>query len=186
HVTGVQTCALPILEVLAKLSDLKGAPGRFETFRAGHSNILGIVDYAHTPDALLNVLTTIKQFSQDRQIITVVGCGGDRDKSKRPIMTQVACEHSHVVFITADNPRTENPESILNDMESGLTFSQKRKVIRITDRKAAIKAACTMAQEGAIVLIAGKGHETYQEINGQRTHFDDREELLANFELLEH
>lgn len=173
------------IEVLSLLSDMKGAAGRFDTYRSPKERVLGIIDYAHTPDALLNVLATIKQFGGQRQIITVVGCGGDRDKTKRPLMAQVACEHSDKVILTADNPRSEDPEVILNDMESGLTFAHKRKVLRISDRREAIKTACTLATEDDVVLVAGKGHETYQEIKGVRHHFDDKEVLLDMFELLE-
>lgn len=173
------------MQVLAILSDMKGAAGRFETYRSLKDRILGIVDYAHTPDALLNVLATIKQFAGQRRVITVVGCGGDRDKTKRPVMAQVACEHSDKVVFTSDNPRSEDPETILNDMESGLSFAHKKKVLRITDRKEAIKAACTLANEDDVVLIAGKGHENYQEIKGVKHHFDDKEVLLEMFALLE-
>jgi len=172
-------------EVLAQLSNLPGAPGRFETYLSLKDRILGIVDYAHTPDALLNVLATINQLRTDgQQVITVVGCGGDRDTSKRPIMTQVACEHSDKAILTADNPRSEDPEAILDEMEAGLTLAQKRKVLRITNRKEAIKTACTLAGPGDIILVAGKGHETYQEIQGVKHHFDDREMLTQTFELL--
>lgn len=173
------------IDVLAKLSDMRGAAGRFDTYRSPNDRVLGIIDYAHTPDALLNVLATIKQFGGQRQIITVVGCGGDRDKTKRPIMAQVACEHSDKVILTSDNPRSEDPEAILNDMEAGLTFGHKRKVLRIADRKEAIKTACSLAQEDDVVLVAGKGHETYQEIKGVKHHFDDKEVLLETFALLE-
>jgi UDP-N-acetylmuramoyl-L-alanyl-D-glutamate--2,6-diaminopimelate ligase len=173
------------MQVLALLSDMKGAAGRFDTYRSPKERVLGIVDYAHTPDALLNVLATIKQFGGQRQVITVIGCGGDRDKTKRPLMAQVACEHSDKVILTSDNPRSEDPEVILNDMESGLTFAHKRKVLRIADRKEAIKTACTLANEDDVLLIAGKGHETYQEIKGVKHHFDDTEVLLDTFELLE-
>lgn len=173
------------MEVLSLLSNMKGAVGRFETYRSPRERVLGIIDYAHTPDALLNVLATIKQFGGQRQIITVIGCGGDRDKTKRPLMAQVACEHSDKVILTADNPRSEDPEVILNDMESGLTFTHKRKVLRIADRREAIKTACTLANEDDVLLVAGKGHETYQEIKGVRQHFDDKEVLLEMFELLE-
>jgi len=173
------------MEILARLSDLNGAPGRFETFISPVERILGIVDYAHTPDALLNVLATIEQLRNNgEQIITVVGCGGDRDHAKRPVMAQVACEKSDRVILTSDNPRSENPEDILNQMEEGLSFSQKRKVLRISDRREAIKTACALAPAGAVLLIAGKGHETYQEIAGVRHHFDDREELVEAFKLL--
>lgn len=173
------------IEVLTILSTLKGAIGRFETIRSSNDNILGIIDYAHTPDALLNVLNTIIQLrNNNEQLITVVGCGGDRDKDKRPVMASIAAEKSNKVIITSDNPRSENPEVILNEMEEGLNISQKRKVLRITDRKEAIKTACSLANNGDIILIAGKGHETYQEVNGVRHHFDDTEVLIDTFKLL--
>jgi len=173
------------MEVLAILSGLQGAAGRFETYMSPKDKILGIVDYAHSPDALINVLATINQLRTDgQQLITVIGCGGDRDKTKRPIMAQVACEHSDKAILTADNPRSEDPEVILNEMEAGLTAPQKRKSLRITDRREAIKVACTLANGGDIVLVAGKGHETYQEIKGIRHHFDDREELTEAFKIL--
>lgn len=172
------------MEVLAKLSDLHGAPGRFETYMSPVDKILGIVDYAHTPDALLNVLATIKQLRGSAlQVITVVGCGGDRDKTKRPVMAEVACEHSDRVVFTSDNPRSEDPEAILNEMEAGLSLTQKRKTLRITDRREAIKTAVSLANAGDIILLAGKGHETYQEIKGIKNHFDDREEITKAFEL---
>ncbi|MBL7717361.1 MAG: UDP-N-acetylmuramoyl-L-alanyl-D-glutamate--2,6-diaminopimelate ligase [Flavipsychrobacter sp.] len=173
------------MQVLSVLSNLHGAPGRFETYMSVNDKVLGIIDYAHTPDALINVLATINQLrTSGQQLITVVGCGGDRDKAKRPVMGQVACEHSDKAILTSDNPRTEDAEAILNDMESGLTMAQKRKALRITDRREAIKTACALAQADDILLIAGKGHETYQEINGVRQHFSDKEELLNAFELL--
>ena len=173
------------MEVLAVLSDLHGAPGRFETYMSPNNKVLGIVDYAHTPDALINVLATINQLrTSGQQIITVVGCGGDRDKTKRPIMAEVACEHSDKAIFTADNPRSEDPEAILNEMESGLTMPQKRKVLRIADRKEAIKTACALAQPDDIILVAGKGHETYQEIKGVKYPFDDRVVLTEAFKLL--
>lgn len=173
------------MTILATLSGLHGAPGRFETYMSANDKILGIVDYAHTPDALINVLATINQLRvNEQQLITVVGCGGDRDKAKRPVMAQVACEHSDKAILTSDNPRSEDPEVILNEMESGLTGSQKRKSLRITDRKEAIKVACSLAQPGDIILIAGKGHETYQEIKGVKHHFDDREVLTEAFNIL--
>lgn len=172
--------------VLAKLSNLKGAAGRFETYRSPKDGILGIVDYAHTPDALLNVLATINQLRTDRQqLIAVVGCGGDRDAAKRPIMAQAACEHSSRAILTSDNPRSENPETILDEMEAGLNTSQRRKALRITDRREAIKTAVSIAHAGDIILVAGKGHETYQEVNGQRHHFDDREALTESYQLLD-
>jgi len=173
------------MNILAALSNLHGASGRFETYMSDNEKVLGIIDYAHTPDALINVLATINQLrTKGQQLITVVGCGGDRDAAKRPIMAEVACEHSDKTILTSDNPRSEDPEQILNEMEAGLSFAQKRKALRISDRKEAIKTACTLAQPEDIILIAGKGHETYQEIKGVRHPFDDREVLKQNFELL--
>ncbi len=173
------------MNVLAVLSGLHGAAGRFETYTSPHEKVLGIVDYAHTPDALINVLATINQLrTQGQQLITVVGCGGDRDKTKRPVMAQAACEHSDKAILTSDNPRSEDPEVILNEMEAGLTGPQKRKSLRITDRREAIKVAVTLAQAGDVVLVAGKGHEDYQEIKGVKHHFDDREVLKEAFEIL--
>lgn len=174
-----------LIEVLAALSTLQGAPGRFEGITSPKEKILGIVDYAHTPDALLNVLSTIQQLrNNSEQIITVIGCGGDRDKTKRPLMAQVAADKSDRTILTSDNPRSEEPDAILDDMEAELTFAQKRKVLRITDRKEAIKTACSLAMPGDIILVAGKGHETYQEVKGVRHHFDDREVLTDAFNLL--
>jgi UDP-N-acetylmuramoyl-L-alanyl-D-glutamate--2,6-diaminopimelate ligase len=173
------------MEVLSVLSNLHGAAGRFETIMSTQDKILGIVDYAHTPDALINVLAAINQLRVDGQkVITVVGCGGDRDKAKRPLMAAVACEHSDKAILTSDNPRSENPEDILNDMVAGLSIAHSKKVLRITDRREAIKTACTLANADDIVLVAGKGHETYQEVKGVRHHFDDREVVKEAFELL--
>jgi UDP-N-acetylmuramoyl-L-alanyl-D-glutamate--2,6-diaminopimelate ligase len=156
--------------VLSKLSNLQGAPGRFETYRSLADGILGIVDYAHTPDALINVLATINQLrAEGQQVISVVGMWWRRDRSKRPIMAQVACEHSTKAIFTADNPRSENPEDILDEMEAGLTPTQRRKALRITDRKEAIKTAVSLAANGDIILVAGKGHETYQESRCKET-----------------
>lgn len=172
-------------QVLQCLSNSPGAEGRFEYMISARDRVIGIVDYAHTPDALINVLTTIKKLrSGKEQVITVVGCGGDRDKTKRPIMGEVACEHSDKVIFTSDNPRTEDPMQILADMEAGLNTAAKRKYVSIPDRKQAIKTAVSMAQPEDIVLIAGKGHEKYQEINGVKHHFDDKEMLREMFELL--
>lgn len=168
--------------VLSALTGLHGAPGRFETLRSLNDGILGIVDYAHTPDALLNVLATVNQLRQaGQQLITVIGCGGDRDAAKRPVMGAAACEHSDRAILTSDNPRTENPEAILDQMEADLTAAQRRRALRITDRREAIKTACALAGAGDIVLVAGKGHETYQEIAGVRHPFDDREVLAHAF-----
>jgi UDP-N-acetylmuramoyl-L-alanyl-D-glutamate--2,6-diaminopimelate ligase len=173
------------MDVLAGLSNLHGAPGRFETYLSAKEKVLGIVDYAHTPDALINVLATINQLRMDgQQVISVIGCGGDRDTAKRPIMAQVACEHSDRAILTADNPRSEDPEGILNDMEGGLSTTQRRKALRIADRKEAIKTACALARPGDIILIAGKGHEGYQEIKGVKHPFDDRDVLTKMFEML--
>lgn len=170
-------------EVLTALSGLEGAPGRFETLMSRQEKVLGIVDYAHTPDALLNVVATINQLRlEGQQLITVIGCGGDRDKAKRPLMAQVACEHSDRAILTSDNPRSEQPEDILHDMEAGLSATQKRKSLRITDRREAIKTAVALAQSQDIILIAGKGHETYQEIAGKRYDFDDLKILATLFE----
>ena len=142
------------------------------------NGINAVVDYAHTPDALDNVISTINDIRQPSQtLITVVGCGGDRDKTKRPEMAQIAVQGSGRVILTSDNPRTEDPEAILDDMEAGLTDEDRRRVVRISDRRSALQAAVMMAQPGDIILVAGKGHETYQEVNGVRHHFDDREEM---------
>jgi len=178
------TCGMSASDALTGLSVLKGAPGRFETYYSTHEKVLGIIDYAHTPDALLNILTTIQQFDTVKRIITVVGCGGDRDKTKRPEMAEIACKHSNRVILTSDNPRTEDPNKILDDMEKGLSAAALRKVLRIVHRKEAIKTACSLATTGDVVLVAGKGHETYQEINGVKHDFDDKQVLLETFELL--
>jgi UDP-N-acetylmuramoyl-L-alanyl-D-glutamate--2,6-diaminopimelate ligase len=173
-------------EVLQVLSNLTGAEGRFDYSVSQKEKVIGIVDYAHTPDALLNVLATIKKLrAGDEKVITVVGCGGDRDKTKRPVMGEVACEHSDKVIFTSDNPRTEDPMAILRDIEQGLGTAAKRKALSIPDRKEAIKTALQLAQPEDIVLIAGKGHEKYQEINGVKHHFDDKEVLEELFELLD-
>jgi UDP-N-acetylmuramoyl-L-alanyl-D-glutamate--2,6-diaminopimelate ligase len=172
-------------DVLQCLSNVTGAEGRFDYMISGREKVIGIVDYAHTPDALVNVLGTIKKLKQGHeQVITVVGCGGDRDKTKRPVMGEVACEHSDRVIFTSDNPRSEDPMEILNDMEATLSSAAKRKYVSIADRKQAIKTAVNMAKPEDIVLIAGKGHEKYQEIKGVKYHFDDKEVLKEMFELL--
>jgi len=168
-------------KVLTVLSRLKGAEGRFETMISADGKI-AIVDYAHTPDALENVLLTIRQLRiNESQIITVVGCGGDRDKSKRPVMAKVAVDLSDKVILTSDNPRSEDPSAILKNMEEGIPGEMKRKAFTISDRREAIRAACHLAQEGDIILVAGKGHETYQEIMGVKHPFDDREILKETF-----
>ncbi len=172
-------------DVLRILSNTTGAEGRFDYSISPKEKVIAIVDYAHTPDALINVLATIKKLKQGHeQVITVVGCGGDRDKAKRPVMGEVACEHSDKVIFTSDNPRSEDPQQILNDMEEGLPFSAKKKYVAIADRAQAIKTAISMAKPEDIVLVAGKGHEKYQEIKGVKHHFDDKEVVQEMFELL--
>ncbi len=164
---------LESLEVLRLLSELESVSGRFQ-FIVSKGNITAIVDYAHTPDALENVLKTINDIrTKNEQLITVVGCGGDRDKTKRPIMADIASTLSDKIIITSDNPRTENPETIISEMELGIAPQNFKKTVSISDRKQAIKLACQLAQANDIILIAGKGHETYQEINGIRHDFDD-------------
>ncbi len=165
-------------EVLTIISELKSVNGRFEYF-VSLEKVTAIVDYAHTPDALKNVLTTINEISEGGQVITVVGAGGDRDKTKRPEMAKIACNQSNKVILTSDNPRSENPEDILNDMMAGV--DNMKKVLRITDRKEAIRTAVMIAASGDIILIAGKGHETYQEIKGVKHHFDDKEIIKELF-----
>jgi UDP-N-acetylmuramoyl-L-alanyl-D-glutamate--2,6-diaminopimelate ligase len=172
-------------EVLRVLSMLDGAEGRFD-YLISKKNIIGIVDYAHTPDALENVLMTIKKLRKgNEQVITVVGCGGERDKTKRPVMAEIACKLSDRTVFTSDNPRSEDPNEILKDMEAGLNSAGKRKSLFITDRKEAIKTAVSFANEEDIILLAGKGHEKYQIINGRSEHFDDKETLTEMFELLQ-
>jgi UDP-N-acetylmuramoyl-L-alanyl-D-glutamate--2,6-diaminopimelate ligase len=166
---------------LTNLSMLAGAEGRFD-YIISNKQVIGIIDYAHTPDALENVLATIKKLRKGyEQVITVVGCGGDRDKTKRPIMAQTACDLSDKVILTSDNPRTEDPAQIIADMEAGLNTAAKRKYISILDRKEAIQAAVEFARPEDIVLVAGKGHEKYQDINGVKHPFDDKAILLAFF-----
>jgi len=173
------------MEILRCLSILTGAEGRFDYIVSAKERIIGIVDYAHTPDALLNVLVTIKKLrTGDERIITVVGCGGDRDKEKRPLMADVTCAHSDTVIFTSDNPRNEDPLQILQDMQAGLKTAYKRKFIAMPDRREAIKTAITLAKQSDIVLIAGKGHEKYQDIKGVKRHFDDKEVLMEMFALL--
>jgi len=164
---------LETLEILQIMSVLESVDGRFQ-YLVSENKITVIVDYAHTPDALENVLITINSIrTGNEEVITVVGCGGDRDPQKRPIMAKVAAALSTKAVFTSDNPRTEDPEKIIAEMEAGVPAENYKKTISITNRKEAIKAACQMAQEGDIILIAGKGHETYQEINGERFDFDD-------------
>jgi UDP-N-acetylmuramoyl-L-alanyl-D-glutamate--2,6-diaminopimelate ligase len=169
-------------KVLTALSMLTAAEGRFECVQSG--DITAIVDYAHTDDALKNVLSTINAIrTKTEEVITVVGCGGDRDKTKRPKIAAVACNLSTQVIFTTDNPRSENPDAIIEDMIRGLDPIQKKKVLVITDRRQAIKTACKLAKAKDIVLIAGKGHEKYQEINGEKFPFDDLEELKLSLNI---
>lgn len=171
-------------EVLQVLSLLEPVNGRFQQ-QTSPSGIIGVVDYAHTPDALENVLKTLNQFRQgSTEIITVVGCGGDRDREKRPVMASIACGMSDRVVLTSDNPRSEEPSTILKEMNEGVSITQKAKSLTIEDRKEAIQLAVTLAKPGDIVLVAGKGHETYQDIKGVKHHFDDKEELNKVFQLL--
>ena len=170
-------------QVLERISVLNPAEGRFHTIR-NSENITGIVDYMHTPDAYENVLSTINSIrTNTEKLIVVFGCGGDRDAEKRPKMTAIACNMSDQVIITADNPRTEKIEDIISDMTVKLDPVQKKKVLVITDRSQAIKTACTLASEGDIVLLAGKGHEKYQEIEGVKHYFDDVEELVESLNI---
>lgn len=163
------------VQVLTTLSNLNSVEGRFQYIKS-KNGIVAIIDYAHTPDALKNVLETIKDIrTGNEQVITLAGCGGDRDAAKRPIMAQIACEYSNKVILTSDNPRSENPEDILNQMQAGINPVDAKKTLRISDRKEAIRTAVAFAKEGDIILIAGKGHEKYQEINGVKHPFDDFE-----------
>jgi UDP-N-acetylmuramoyl-L-alanyl-D-glutamate--2,6-diaminopimelate ligase len=165
------------IELLEQISRQKSVEGRFEIIRSSTGTV-AIVDYAHTPDALANVLKTIRSIRVDgQQIITIVGAGGNRDKTKRPEMARIAAELSEKVVLTSDNPRNEEPETIIEDMKTGLDPVLIRKVISITDRDEAIKATCSFANSEDIILVAGKGHETYQEVKGKKYHFDDREKL---------
>ena len=172
-------------EALRLLSELESVSGRFQ-FVVSTTKITAIVDYAHTPDALENVLKTIENIrTKNEQLFTIVGCGGDRDKTKRPIMANIAASFSDKAIFTSDNPRTENPQTIIDEMEVGVEAQNYKKTVAILDRKQAIKTACQMANSGDIILIAGKGHETYQEINGVRQDFDDMQivqEILKQLE----
>lgn len=168
-------------KTLTSLSKLSGAEGRFD-YVISPNRIIGIVDYAHTPDAVQNVLSTIKDIRKGTEkVITIIGCGGDRDKTKRPVMAKVACDWSDKVILTSDNPRSEDPAQIIKDMEAGVDASNQRKTISIVDRREAIKTAVHLAQPGDIILLAGKGHEKYQDVKGVKSHFDDKEELIEQF-----
>ncbi|WP_101690249.1 UDP-N-acetylmuramoyl-L-alanyl-D-glutamate--2,6-diaminopimelate ligase [Dysgonomonas massiliensis] len=170
-------------EILVTLSALKPVSGRFQTFRSD-DGITAIVDYAHTPDALVNVLEAIHEVLQGQgQIITVVGCGGNRDKTKRPIMAREAVRLSNQVILTSDNPRFEEPQAIINDMADGLTSDQQKKALMIVEREQAIRTACKIARTGDVILIAGKGHENYQDVKGVKHHFDDSEIVQELFDI---
>jgi UDP-N-acetylmuramoyl-L-alanyl-D-glutamate--2,6-diaminopimelate ligase len=171
-------------KILTSLSKLTGARGRFD-YIVSPNRIIGIVDYAHSPDAVENILTTIHNIRKgNEKVITVIGCGGDRDKTKRPIMAHTACEWSDKVILTSDNPRSEDPAQIIKEMEKGVDAAFRRHVLSIVDRREAIKTAVMLAQPGDIVLVAGKGHENYQEVKGVKHHFDDKEELNEIFKEL--
>ncbi|WP_295793290.1 UDP-N-acetylmuramoyl-L-alanyl-D-glutamate--2,6-diaminopimelate ligase [Mucilaginibacter sp.] len=168
-------------KILTSLSKLTGARGRFDYIIAPNK-IIGIVDYAHSPDAIQNILSTVHDIRKNNEkVITVIGCGGDRDKTKRPVMAKAACEWSDRVILTSDNPRSEDPAQIIRDMEEGVDPAFKRYTLSIVDRREAIKTACMLAKPGDIVVVAGKGHEKYQEVKGERSHFDDMEELSNIF-----
>jgi UDP-N-acetylmuramoyl-L-alanyl-D-glutamate--2,6-diaminopimelate ligase len=173
-------------EVLKNMSQLRSVGGRFQSVRSDEG-ILAIIDYAHTPDALKNVLKTINDIRKgEEQVITVIGCGGDRDRTKRPLMGQIAAQLSDQVIFTSDNPRTENPEDIVKEMEAGVSAELEHRVLSIIDREQAIRTATRLADKGDIILIAGKGHETYQEVNGVRTHFDDYEKIASLLTVITH
>jgi UDP-N-acetylmuramoyl-L-alanyl-D-glutamate--2,6-diaminopimelate ligase len=171
---------LPSKEILVALSKTEGATGRFEAFRF-EGGITVIIDYAHTPDALVNVLKTLRSLTQGN-IIAIVGCGGDRDREKRPVMARIAVEYASIVIFTSDNPRNEEPSAILMEMEIGVPAQQRKKYLVVENRKEAIAVGARLVHEGDVLLVAGKGHEEYQEIKGIRYPFSDREEVFKNFE----
>jgi UDP-N-acetylmuramoyl-L-alanyl-D-glutamate--2,6-diaminopimelate ligase len=189
NITAVYAIAVLLEEekmnVLTHISNLPPVEGRFD-YVTSSRKVVGVVDYAHTPDALQNVLNTIHDLSGGKgNIITIVGCGGDRDSAKRPVMAKIACELSDKVILTSDNPRSEDPKQIINQMEKGIAPHEIRKTLSITDRREAIKTGVTLAQPGDIILVAGKGHEKYQEIKGVRTPFDDKKILTEFFQLMD-
>jgi UDP-N-acetylmuramoyl-L-alanyl-D-glutamate--2,6-diaminopimelate ligase len=168
--------------VLPALSDLAPARGRFELMHFANG-VIGLVDYAHTPDALKNVLETVWEVHETQgQVITIIGCGGDRDAEKRPEMGKIAVQFSDTVIFTSDNPRTEDPDAIIAEMMQGVPLTKQNKVLQVADRREAIKIGARLANRGDVMLLAGKGHETYQEINGERRYFNDREELFRAVE----
>ena len=183
-IATAELLGLEKLEVLTIISELESVSGRFE-YVISNDGITAIIDYAHTPDALKNVLETINDIrTGNEKVITIVGCGGDRDKSKRPKMAHIASQLSNQAIFTSDNPRTENAQTILDEMEVGVSPENYRKTLTVLERRQAIKTACKFSKTGDIILIAGKGHENYQEINGVRTHFDDLEEVKNCFNQL--
>ena len=183
-IATAELLGLEKLETLTIISELESVSGRFE-YVISEDGITAIIDYAHTPDALKNVLETINDIrTGNEKVITVVGCGGDRDKTKRPKMANIASQLSSQAIFTSDNPRTENPQTILDEMEVGVASENYRKTLTVLDRRQAIKTACKLSEAGDIILIAGKGHEDYQEINGVRAHFDDLEEVKNCFNQL--
>lgn len=189
NITGVYATAVLLgedkLNILTAISSLGAVEGRFEYIISGN-HITGIVDYAHTPDALLNVLNTIKDLrTGNEKVITVVGCGGDRDKDKRPVMAKIACELSDKVILTSDNPRTEDPDQIINEMKAGVSPVNFKKALTVSDRREALKVACSLANPGDIILVAGKGHEKYQDIKGVKYPFDDKQVLVDSFKIFE-
>ena len=183
-IATAELLGLEKLETLTIISELESVSGRFE-YVISEDGITAIIDYAHTPDALKNVLETINDIrTGNEKVITVVGCGGDRDQTKRPKMAHIASQLSSQAIFTSDNPRTENPQTILDEMEVGVASENYRKTLTVLDRRQAIKTACKLSEAGDIILIAGKGHEDYQEINGVRAHFDDLEEVKNCFNQL--
>jgi UDP-N-acetylmuramoyl-L-alanyl-D-glutamate--2,6-diaminopimelate ligase len=187
NILSVYACARllnqPKDDILKILSTMSVIEGRFEYLKS-NNGVIAIVDYAHTPDAVLNVVKAINQIrTGNEQLITVIGAGGDRDRAKRPKMAKIAVENSNKTILTSDNPRNENPEDIISDMYRGVENSHKKNVSIIADRKEAIKTACMIANSGDIILVAGKGHETYQEIKGKRHHFNDKEIIAEQFML---
>lgn len=183
-IAAADLLGLEKLESLTVISQLESVNGRFQSV-ISEEGITAIIDYAHTPDALKNVLQTINDIrTGNEKVITVVGCGGDRDITKRPKMANIAAQLSHQVIFTSDNPRSENPQTILDEMEVGVSPENYRKTLTVLDRRQAIKTACKFAETGDIILIAGKGHENYQEVNGVRSHFDDLEEVINLFNQL--
>ena len=183
-IAAAELLGLEKLEILTIVSQLESVSGRFQ-YVMSDDGITAIIDYAHTPDALKNVLETINDIrTGNEKVITVLGCGGDRDKTKRPKMAHIAAQLSNQAIFTSDNPRTENAQTILDEMEVGVSVENYRKTLTVLDRRQAIKTACKMAETGDIILIAGKGHENYQEIKGVRAHFDDLEEVTFCFNQL--